>query len=87
MAGKLLLLLYFCSKQTWNRIFYLEEQNKATEGKPVKLVGAQQVDCLVEFVDGQQVGRRFQVLLLQTQLLDEGLHCPAPHHKPSWRSK
>lgn len=64
-----------------------EEEAAGSQREPVELVRAQQVDGLVQPVDGQQVRRRLQVLLLQTQLPDEGLHRPAPHPETGWRRR
>lgn len=50
-------------------------------------MGVQQLHGLVQPVDGQQVGRCLQVLLLQTQLLNERLHRPSPRLEAGWRKK
>lgn len=57
------------------------------EEEPVELVGAQQLHGLVQLVDGEQVGRCLQVLLLQAQLLDERLRRPSPRLKTGWKKK
>lgn len=56
------------------------------EEQPVEFVGAQQLHGLVQHVEGEQVGRCLQVLLLQTQLLDKRLHRPSPRLETGWRN-
>lgn len=74
-------------------LFYLHrfkvtaEPECKDEEEPVELVGVQQLHGLVQLVDGQQVGRCLQVLLLQTQLLNERLHRPSPRLEAGWRKK
>ena len=69
------------------KIIFPAETKRCKNSEPVELVRSEQVDGLVDFVQRQQVRRCLQVLLLQTQLLDEGLHRLAPHSVPGWRSK
>lgn len=57
------------------------------EEEPVEFVGAQQLHGLVQLVDGEQVGRCLQVLLLQTQLLDKRLHRLSPRLETGWRKE
>lgn len=40
MAGKLLLLLYFCSKQTWNRIFLFRGTKQSNRRQTCKACGS-----------------------------------------------
>lgn len=46
--------------------------------QPVKIVHFQEVDSLVDFMDGQEMGGSLHILLLKTQLLGKGFHCPHP---------
>jgi len=42
------------------------------------MVHFQELDSLIHFMDGQEMGGSFHILLLKTQLLREGFYCPNP---------
>lgn len=46
--------------------------------QPVKVVDFQELDSLIDFMDGQEMGGSLHILLLKTQLLGKGFHCPNP---------
>lgn len=51
---------------------------------PVELVGLEEVDGLVDLVDGEKMGGSLEELLLKTQLLHIDLHSLQPHLVTSW---
>lgn len=46
--------------------------------QPVKIVHFQELNSLIDFMDGQEMGGSLHILLLKTQLLGKGFHCPNP---------
>lgn len=46
--------------------------------QPVKMIHFQELNSLIYFMDGQEMGGSFHILLLKAQLLCKGFYCPNP---------